>query len=50
MKEKGKETGAGRGRTSHHNASLTPMKGEGDPARRALDCMQRGSKKVQPGC
>lgn len=46
MKNKGKELEAGKGRSSYHNASLTPLKGDRDRARRALDCTQHSSKKV----
>lgn len=46
MKNKGKELEAGKGRSSYHNASLTPLKGDRDGARRALDCTQHSSKKV----
>lgn len=44
MKEKGEESEAEWRRPSYHNARLTPMKGDRDWARRALDCMQHSSK------
>lgn len=46
VKDKGEESEAGGRRPSFHNARLTPMKGDRDCARRALECMQHSSKKV----